>query len=207
MKRAAVIFGGVLLFIAPLYARCWYDAALNLDYARKAKAQGEILSSIEYYRRAVGWRAPFNMPAFEALAEFYEYASRGIEDRSLKLQAFRELRSAVLGSRSFLDRSPFRSAELQLVESVLQRSEGALVELVPIQERRQTYLVDLNAYRENVWFQILSQLAFLGWILAVLNFIWRSFDRQGVIVREGTVQRASLVLGFYAAWLVALRFA
>lgn len=206
MKRIATLLIFLLLLLAPLYFRCAYDAARNLELARSARNAGKDKEAIEYYRRSISWRAPFNTIAYETFLECHQYILT-LKDEHLKLDAFRELRSAYLGSRSFIDSLPATSNAEEETRAIMKGIDTEINALVPTAEKRDRHLTIGSTYKENYLFQILAQIAFWGWVASTFIFIWRGFTVEGKFVREAAVLPAITVVGFYAAWLLLLGYA
>ncbi len=207
MKRVLVAIGLILALIAPLYLRAFYDSSENLSAARRYRASADYVNAIEYYRRAISWRAPFVGDAFRAAEELHKMSTENLSDPVLKIRALRELRSGFYGSRSFLDQihpTVFGDSEWTIL---INRVERELGELTGYSNNIDRYLVIGSDYQENQLLYVLTHAAFWGWIVSIFNLIWRGYSVDGEFQRPILTAQLGLTIAFFCLWLIALRLA
>jgi hypothetical protein len=210
-RRLGVAAGFALLIGAPLLARVAFEGRAELQAADLARDEGDVELEILHLGRAARWRAPMlghDEDARERLMEIGEAAvAEGEVGERTALAAFRELRGALLATRTFdvpdpvaLEQANARIAELMAAQEVRFGRE-------PIEEEdaRAWHLERLAAPPGPVpWKAFGAALAFVAWIVCTGGFVLRGLDAAGR-VRPGPAVRwgvSSLVM--LVVWAVLL---
>ena len=206
-RRLFLILLVLAALIGPIYLRTIYESFLSLQRAREASLAERYPEAIEQYRLSLSWRSPFNPFSQHALGDFHNLAQIRLNESEFQVEALREFRSAVLASRSFWNYSSDGSHRDELVADLILQAEKRLAELTGEQDPSLWKVRERNQYREDFRFQLFSQLFFWIWILAVLAFLWRGFDADGKLLKQGLLVRSSIVAISYCAWLYCLSMA
>ena len=206
MKRLLLGLGCFILFILPLYIRIQISASGLLRSAREARADKRVDEAIDYYRKAASWRAPFTTAADEALFEMRDYIN-AITDPKLKLEGFRELRSAVFSSRSFLNYTSTAEHKDLKIKELVKEAEQEIEKLAAVEGKAPQNIRIIGEHKENFNFQILAQFAFWAWIAAVFYFIFGAFDEAGKLKGKRGVLKFIPIVVCYTLWIFALLYA
>jgi hypothetical protein len=210
-RRAALALGFLALVGTPLLARVAFEGRAELQAAERAKGDGDVELEILHLGRAARWRAPIlghDEDARQRLHQIGEDAfAEGEDGERTALQAFRELRSALLATRTFdvpdpelLEQANARIADLMAAQEVRFGRD-------PIEEpdARAWHLQRLAAPPGPVpWRAFGAAFAFLGWIACTGGFVLRGLDAAGKL-RPGPAVRwglGSVVL--LVVWAVLL---
>jgi hypothetical protein len=210
-ETAARIAVVALVILLGLAVRVIGSARGELTEARAIDGRGETAQAVSHYRRAARYYAPFSPYPEEALTRLAEIGTEAEEagDTDLALSAWRSIRAATLGSRSF-----FIPYEDRLHEA--DRHIAALMARLPpppievrrsVEEREAAHLALLE---EDVGPGALASLvALVGlatWIAAAFLFATRAFTGDDKLVpREartwGGVFLVGLALFVIGLWL------
>lgn len=203
------VLGVVLVILLGLAIRVVGASRAELAEARALDGHGDPALAVAHYRRAARWYAPFSPYCEEALARLAEIGSEAEAegDSELALSAWRSIRAATLGSRSFY--VPHRD---RLHEA--NRHVAALMARLPpppidvrrsVEEREAAHLALLEA--EVGPAPLPSLVALLGlatWIAAAFLFATRALGEDDQLVpREAKRWGGAFVvgLGLFAAGL------
>ena len=191
---------GVLVLVLGL--RVVTASRAELAEGESLRHAGQVDAAIAHYRRAARWYAPGNPYCGEALAQLAtlgrDAEAAGDTDRALA--AYRSIRGAILGARSFY--VPHR-AELEHAD---ERIAGILGSLPPPpidahlspEERTAAHLALLEApARPRVRYGVLALIGLATWIAAAFAFVSRAVDEQGrLVARAARLWGAAWIVGF-----------
>jgi hypothetical protein len=200
--------------LGPLAARVGWEGRAELAEADRARDQGDVDREIEHLGRAARWRMPVlghDEAALDRLVDLGTLAEqRGEDDTQLALAAYREVRRALLATRTWGVPDPDRFAYVN----------ERIAHLMAEQERRfetdvggtgDPYAYHLGLLNQipgpDPWPANLAALAFLGWLVASAGFVLRSIDARGRLVPRPAVRWGLASLALLVAWMVALRLA
>ncbi len=184
MVRGLAIFGVLLLLLA---VRVVGAASGELREADRLHRRGEVDASIAHYRRAARWYAPGNPYSTEALDRLAEIgaAAEREADRERALAAWRSIRGAILGARSFYVPHPERLARAdEHIATLMAEVPPAPIDTARSpQERRDAHLALLREVpRPAVGWSILALLGLATWIVAAFAFVTRAIDEDDRLV-------------------------
>jgi hypothetical protein len=180
-----MVLAGILLVLAGLTARMVLGARDELRRARTAREQGEVPAQIRNLRRAMAYYLPGNpwtrLAKDELLATARSTRKRG--ERALALNAYRELRSAILALRGITQPYSETLPEVNraIAELTSQSSEASPKLLTP--SGRQALLERLNRPEEPdpAWAG-LGLAGFLLWVIASFLLLLRGLRPEIRIV-------------------------
>lgn len=176
---------GVLTLL--LAVRVVSASSVELREADRLRGRGDVDASIAHYRRAARWYAPGNVYVTDALDRLAEIgaSAEGEGDPERALAAWRSVRGAILGARSFYVPHGERLAQAD------QRIATLMSELPPPaidaerspEQRRAAHLTLLREVpRPAVGWSIAALLGLAAWIVAAFAFVTRAIDEDDRIV-------------------------
>lgn len=207
MTRPVQIVLAVLAFLGFLIGRVIYESRREWALGASEVAAGNKEGAIHHLGLAIRWYAPFNpfvVKAIHALWNIALEAEKG--EPKLALLAYDDLRGSLHAVRSFY--WPHKEWILKANEKIAELRAREQVQLQPdvsfekaLEYHRKVLALDERPY---VGWVLLSQIGFVGWILCVIGWIWRGFDREGKMhLRPSLPWIAALVL-FFSAWMAGL---
>lgn len=195
-RNSWIVLIALSLFIAPLYVRTFLEAKDSLKSARTVRLQGAWLEAYEHYWRAMSWDSPGNSSARQAMHEFGQLLEE-TTDEDLKRQGLYLFIRGLQSSRSFL----------RLFDKEREEALKNARELLKAPESSDTIVRELNPPKVDYRFQLLAQLCFWGWVGSYLYALYRGVTPGGEILKKELFRKGILSLGFFALWLVCLRYA
>jgi hypothetical protein len=197
--RVSCVLGAIFFLLA---VRVVTASSAELAEAERLRERGDLGAAIAHYRRAARWYAPGNPYSVEALDRLAEIARRAEEigDSDLALAAWRSVRGAVLGARSFYIPHSERLSEAdEHIASIL----GALPP-PPIdaarspEERRALHLTLLrDVRRPSVGWGLLALIGLATWLGAGFAFLIRAVDEDDrIIARPAQLWGTIWIVGF-----------
>jgi hypothetical protein len=201
VETALRAFGVVLVVLLALAVRVIGSARAELAEARALDGHGDPALTISHYRRAARWYAPLSPYPEQALARLAEIGTQAEHDgdTDLALSAWRSVRAATLGSRSF-----YVPYEDRLHEA--DRHIAALMAALPpppidarqsVAQREAAHLALLEADPGPALLPSVAALVGLAtWIAAAFAFATRAFDDEDrLLAREARTWGAAFVVG------------
>jgi len=198
---AARIAAVVLVVLLALAVRVIGGARAELAEARALDGHGDPAVAVSHYRRAARWYAPFSPYPEAALSRLAEIGAQAETegDTDLALSAWRSIRAATLGSRSF-----YVPHEERLHEA--DRHIAALMARLPpppievrrsVEEREAAHLALLEADVGPAPFpSLVALLGLATWIASAFFFATRAFgDDDKIVPREARRWVGAFVVG------------
>lgn len=196
--RIAVV---VALGAVPLVVRVGCEAAAEMGLADDARAAGDEDEEVLHLGRALRWRLPgasHDERAIERLLAIGEAAHAS--DPARALVAYREIRSALLGSRAL---------DVPHAE-VLRDVDGRIAALMgqgdPAQTAARAAELRVEPERSRTG-TVLAAASWLAWVLAAARLLLHGIDARGRLVPGSGTRSALLALGLLVTWLLLWRFA
>jgi hypothetical protein len=200
-ETGARVLGIVVCVLLALAVRVIGSARAELAEAREIDGRGDPALAVSHYRRAARMYAPLSPYPEEALGRLAEIGTEAEEagDTDLALSAWRSIRGATLGSRSF--HIPYENRLHEADHHI-----AALMARLPpppvdvrrsVEEREAAHLALLEADVGPA--PLPSLVALLGlatWITAAFLFATRAFgDDDKIIVREARRWAGAFLVG------------
>jgi len=204
---------GLALLAAPLVGRAAWEGRAELRAADAARDQDDKDVEIEHLGRAARWRVPglsHDEVALDRLETLAVNAQAHGEQDHIALAAHREIRRALLATRSFGVPHPDRFA----------RANAQIAALMAEQER--TFQTDssggvaaddLEAYHRglldrvpgpNPWRANLAGLAFVAWLVTSAGFVLRGLDGEGRLRARPALRWGGGSVVMLVTWAVLL---
>lgn len=185
----------IVFFISLSYTRCITDSQSHLNLARTAIAANNGDLALKHLGQAILSRSPWNFAAESAAREVHSWLQDPKFSSSNREKSLWELRSAIFGSRSFIDKFDTRYMNLaneidrELLKLGASTTQGALTEK----------LITTPRY----FYQIISQITFVAWILSVFLLIWKGFTIGGR-PRPAILPLSLGSISLYCLWLASI---
>ncbi len=200
-ETAARIAGIALVVLLALAVRVIGSARAELAEARALDGHGDTALSISHYRRAARWYAPFSPYPEEALGRLAQIGDEAESsgDVDLALSAWRSIRAATLGSRSFYVPYEHRLHEANRhIASLMAQMPPPPIELRrTIAEREAAHLALLEADTGPAAFpSVVALFGLAMWIAAAFLFATRAFgDDDKLVPREARTWGGAFIVG------------
>jgi hypothetical protein len=199
-QRSVRLAAWIVLALAPLVARVAWEAHRELQDAALAQAAGDEDVEVLHLGRALRWRLPgasHDEIAIARLLAIGESAAAAGE-LGLALVAYREIRSALLGSRG-LD-VPHAD--------VLSDVDARIAELMAagdaeVARRRRAELLEATQH-SRLW-PGLAAATWLAWVWASARLLRRGLDARGRLIPGAGTRAGLLALALLVAWMLAWR--
>lgn len=203
----------VLAVISPLVVRAGWEAHAELARAEAASAAGDVDGEIEHLGRAARWRVPglpYHTRAVDRLMEIGQAAERAPDAVLQSLAAYREVRGALLATRTWRvpRRDVFDDVNERIATLMAQQEAELGTDSSGTGDPRAHHLALLqevpgpDPVRGN-----LAALGFVGWLVATAGFFVRGLDAQGRLRPRPALRWGGASLLLLVAWLVLLRSA
>ncbi|MCB9030480.1 MAG: hypothetical protein H6619_05460 [Deltaproteobacteria bacterium] len=197
MKRILILISFFIALVAPLTLRSLISANSYLSKAEKLYKSDGLEEASDSYLKAIKWSIPLFSKEEIANTFFGNIVNSDLEANT-KLNLLRELRSSLKTSRSFLTNSRTDQITHKIELEFSKYDQSA---------KRKDYLHDGKKYTPNYLMQLLSNLFFLGWILATMIFVKDNFSQDAKFIRLKSASKLRTVICFYLGWLLTLSIA
>jgi hypothetical protein len=196
--------GVVLVVLLVLGVRVALSSRAELTQADELAGRGDVAASVAHYRRAARWYVPFgpsSEAALDALAEIGSDAENA-GDTQLALSAYRSIRAAALGSRSFYvpHAERLREANEHIAELMASLPPPPIEAGSTVDERRAAHLALLEAsVGPSPGWSFVALAGLTTWVVAAYLFATRAFGEDDRLVgrearRWGTLFLAGICL-------------
>jgi hypothetical protein len=190
VRAASRAVGLVLVLLVVIAVRVALSSRAELAQGEELSARGDVEASVAHYRRAARWYVPFG-PSNEAALDALERIGHDAEtagDLQLALSAYRSIRAASLGSRSFY--VPYADrlhAADEHIASLMARLPPPPIDAGTTEdERRDAHLALLEApVGPSPWWSIVALVGLGTWVASAFLFATRAFgDDDRLVGRE-----------------------
>lgn len=205
LKAAAVL----LLLLAVVYARVVFESQRNFFEGEERLAQSKKHGAVHHFQTAAAWYCPFNpyvKKSHERLWQIGRKAELG-GDRDLALEAYRAVRSSIMGSRSFFtpEAETLRAANERISVLMAARTHAPAFKGMGQDELRRLHYGKLaeSVQPQPLWVLALF-LGFLLWTGAVVYFVFSGLG-PGLRVLRGPLLRTGFVFALgMGLWITAM---
>jgi hypothetical protein len=201
--RLAAILGVIALLLAPLLLRTLVDGRAELVRAEAAAEAGDVDAEIRHLGRAARFHLPLASHDELALDRLQELA-RSAESAGeivTALAAWRELRSALISTRTIDVRRPER----------LHEANAAIVELMVAEARasgrpsaRDRWAEELEQDLEPRGRSLLAALCFAAWLVSCVGFFARGVDAKGRLIPRPALRWGGSALLLLILWILLM---
>jgi hypothetical protein len=199
--RGLRLLGWIALGVAPLVVRVACEANGELDAAAAAREVGDGDGEVLHLGRALRWRLPLATHDERAIARLLEIGEQAAGlDPALSLAAYREIRSALIGSRG-LD-----VPHADVLADVDARIAAAMADGDAAAEAARRAELEREPGRSRLG-PALAAGGWIAWVWATARFVRRGVDARGRLVPGVGTRTGLLALALLVAWVIAWRFA
>lgn len=202
-SRVGVVVALVLAFLVPLAGRNLVDGRAELRAADAAMADADVDAEIRHLGRAARFRLPLASHDEQALDRLEDLAHSAEEagEISLALAAWRELRGALLGTRTLDvgDRARLRTVNGAIVELMVREAEASGRPIA-----RDRWAAELDQDLGPRGRGLLASLCFVGWLLASVGFFVRAIDAKGRLELRPATRWGGAVVVLLVAWILLM---
>lgn len=206
MIKALVI---LLLLLAVVYARVVFESQKNFFEAEEKLTQNKRHGAVYHYQAAAAWYCPFNPYVKKSHDRLWQIGRKAelAGDGDLALEAYRAIRSSILGSRSFYtpEAETLREANERISILMAVKVHAPAFKNMGRDELRRIHygkLVD-STQPGPLWVMVLL-FGFLLWTGAVVYFIFSGLG-PGLKVLRGPLLRSGVVFALgMGLWITAM---
>jgi hypothetical protein len=201
-RRVAWWALAIVVVVSGSGLRAYVDGSAELRKAEAARAEGELDDLVMHLGRAARWRLPLATHDERALEELEALAlgPRAAEDPTLAILACREIRRALLATRT-----PMGVSDPELLD----RAERGVVRLMSVDtdpERDDRLAIQLSEPRDapnaGTW---LASFFFVAWLGALYGFFSRGIDDEASLIPKAARLWGLLVLLTTVSWMLLTR--
>jgi len=206
---ASVVLGRVVLSSRAAYMEGHAAEKRALAATDPARRNLALEDAVERYRRAARWYAPGNgyvSRSLEALRRIARLAERH-GDRKTALLAYRAIRRAILGSRSFYtphsDHLGPANKNIARLSALAQGGKTAGADQLRRYEAWHLAQVRRSTAPSVGW-SILAILGFFTWVTGAFLFIYRAITPEDRLINRQALIWAGVILAGLILWLTGL---
>jgi hypothetical protein len=214
LRRLAFALGIAAALVIPVGVRVAWEGRAELDLADVAAEEEDVDAELEHLGRAARWRMPVlghDEAAIDRLLQLGTDAeARGDDGRQTALAAYREIRGALLATRTWgvPQRDVFDDVNVRIATLMAEQEADFGTDVGGIGD---PYAYHLGLLDEvpgpDPWRGNFAAIAFVGWIAATIGFVLRGIDARGHLRPKSAVRWGVAALALLAAWAVLLRYA
>jgi len=200
------------VLLAVIATRVVTSSRAELAQGHTLRGRGDVDGAIVHYRRAARWYAPgspYHVEALDALGALGRAAAaRG--DVEQALSAYRGVRAAILGARSFYTPETARlAAANRRIADLMSQQPAPPVDAGKTRERiAAEHLALLEApMRPNIFWTIVLLLGFAGWVAGAFLFVARAIDSDDRIVGKEARRWGTLVVVGFGLFVLGMALA
>lgn len=198
-----LILAVIILLLAPLLVRTLVDGRAELARADAAAEVGDRDAEIRHLGRAARFHLPLAQHDELALARLHELARAATStgDHSTALAAWRELRSALLGTRTLDVSDPelLAQANIAIVELMVEEAHAAGRPIA-----RDRWAEELEQDLAPRGRSLLAALCFAAWLVSCIGFFARGVDAKGRLIPRPALRWGGSTLLLLIAWILLM---
>ncbi len=205
----SVVLGRVMLSSRAAYQQGHAAEKRALSATDPAKRSLALQDAIVRYRRAARWYAPGNgyvSRSLEALRRIARLSEKH-GDRKIALMAYRAIRRAILGARSFYTPhgSHLAPANRNIARLSALAQGGKTAGADQLAQYEAWHLTQLErSTAPSVGWSILAVLGFFGWVAGAFLFIYRAVTPDDKLINRQALIWGGMILACLLLWLTGL---
>ena len=203
MKRLGLIAGVVALVLAPLLVRTAVDGRAELARADEAGEAGDRDAEIRHLGRAARFRLPLAQHDDQAIDRLHALAvdAQSAGEITTSLTAWRELRSALIGTRTFDVPEPelLAEANAEIVELMVEEARASNRPIA-----RDRWAEELEQDLQPRHRTLLAALSFAAWLVSCIGFLARGIDAKGRLIPRPALRWGGSALLLLILWILLM---
>lgn len=214
LRRLGIVLAVAAALAIPVGVRVAWEGRAELDLADAAADEEDIDAEIEHLGRAARWRIPLLSHDEEAIDRLLQLGtdaeSRGGEGRQSALAAYREVRGALLATRTWgvPQRDVFDDVNVRIATLMAEQEADFGTDVGGTGDPYGYHLALLQEVPgPDPWRANFAALAFVGWIATTVGFVLRGIDARGHLRPKSAVRWGVAALVLLATWALLLRWA
>ncbi len=203
----ALCFFAILLIM--VWARAFYGSMNAYNEGETYLSHQQYIRAITFFDRSIHWYTPLNPYVRKSAERLWEIGNHAeLEgDTKLALIAYRTIRSGFYAATSFCtpgkrwiekcDLKIYKLIQLELAEKKVR--DGRIWDKKVLPERQMVTI-------PNIFWTIILEIGFLGWIGSVIGFIVFRLGRKGDSTNliSSKLPWAAFTIVFFALWIVGM---
>ena len=203
MKRLGLIAGVVALVLAPLLVRTAVDGRAELARADEAGEAGDRDAEIRHLGRAARFRLPLAQHDDQAINQLHALAvdAQSAGEITTSLTAWRELRSALIGTRTLDVPEPelLAEANAEIVELMVEEARASNRPIA-----RDRWAEELEQDLQPRHRTLLAALSFAAWLVSCIGFLARGIDAKGRLIPRPALRWGGSALLLLILWILLM---
>ena len=200
----------VSLMIVMVFIKVYSGSIKEYKRGEASFGKGDIEAAIVHYQRSIQWYTPFNTYVSSSAERLWKIGNKAEEkgEDELALKAYQELRSSLYSVRSFYTPYPewIERCNDKISSLVAKKEPYSKADREKTFEQRKAESLKIleKDYTPNVFWSILMEVGFIGWISCTIGFIFRVFTGEKGFDGRRALLWGGLIIIFYALWIVGM---
>ena len=213
MTMAGKFFFGLgifILFLLLVFAKVTINARSEYQEGNKFFRAKDYKQAIIHFNRAIHWYSPGSKSVKNSIQTLWKIGTEAENqgDVNLALDAFQSITSSLYSARSFYTPHQEWIAKCEnRIASIRAKQEENHPQYkgIPFEKRKEEAIKILRMKTgPNVFWSVMVEVGFLGWIGCAIGFILRVFIGVKGFNSKRAVFWGALIIFFYALWIVAM---
>ena len=201
-----LILGLVAVVFIMVWARAFYGSVKDYQKGEIYLKGQHYIKAVTFFDRSIRWYTPFNPYIQKSAQRLWEIGNHAEQEGDVKLAliAFRTIRRGFYAAGSFITpgKSWIEKCDLKISELMAMEDRGT-DDFTP---SKKTIFQSQERVSPSIFWSIILEIGFLGWIGSVIGFIIFILGRKG----EGRYLHYSafiwigLTFVFFALWVLGM---
>ena len=209
-KKILIGVGVFILFLLLVFAKVTINARTEYQEGDKFFRAKDYKQAIIHFNRAIHWYSPGCTSVTNSIQALWDIGTHAENqgDSDLALDAFQSITSSLYSARSFYTPHQEWIAKCEdRIATIRAKQEEARSpnQWIPFEKRKEEALKILRMKTApDVFWSLMVELGFLGWIGCAIGFILRVFIGEKGFNPKRAVFWGVLILFFYTLWIMAM---
>ena len=209
IKITVIILGLIAIFLIMVWAGAFYGSMKAYQKGETYLKGQQYIKAITFFDRSIHWYTPFNPYVRRSAERLWEIGNHaeGQGDIKLALIAFRTIRRGFYAARSFITpgKSWIEKCDLKISSLVMMEEKERKGTDYSMSSKR-TIPQGQEIVGPSIFWSIILEIGFLGWIGSIIGFIIFILGRKG----EGSYLHypafiwIGLTFVFFVLWIVGM---
>lgn len=209
-KTICIVLGIIVLMFAMVWARAFYGSMKAFNRGESLLAGKEYIRAVTFYDRSIHWYTPLNPYVQRSAERLWEISVWAEETGDIKLaliacrtirRGFYAASSVYQPGKNWIEKCDDKIDKLVLLE---EKERGIVMEKRDL-ERLQH--VNQKVKAPNIFWTIVLEIGFLGWIGSVIGFIRFVIGNNGERKHYRFIIWGGITVVFFSMWIVGMTMA